>query len=68
MAIGKRRVFTKDYNVNKNDQEGPHISVKTYMAEDRYRIYSQEVETVDMNMAFGELWLDLSQASFASSR
>ena len=38
------------------------------MAEDRYRIYSQEVETVDVNMAFGELWLDLSQASFASSQ
>ena len=38
------------------------------MAEDRYRIYSQEVETVDMNLAFGELWLDLSQASFASDQ
>ena len=38
------------------------------MAEDRYRIYSQEVETVDMNLAFGELWLDLSQAKFASSQ
>ena len=60
--------FLKDYKVNKNDQEGPHISVKTYMAEDRYCIYSQEVETVDVNMAFGELWLDLSQASFASSQ
>ena len=64
----QRKGLTKNYKVNKNDQEGPHISVKTYMAEDRYRIYSQEVETVDMNMAFGELWLDLSQASFASSQ
>ena len=64
----QKKGLTKDYKVNKNDQEGPHISVKTYMAEDRYRIYSQEVETVDMNMAFGELWLDLSQASFASSQ
>ncbi|WP_294051603.1 hypothetical protein [Streptococcus sp.] len=64
----QKKGLTKDYKVNKNDQEGPHISVKTYMAEDRYRIYSQEVETVDLNMAFGELWLDLSQASFASSQ
>lgn len=38
------------------------------MAEDRYRIYSQEVETIDMNLAFGELWLDLSQAKFASNQ
>lgn len=64
----QKKGLTKDYKVNKNDQEGPHISVKTYMAEDRYRIYSQEVETVDMNLAFGELWLDLSQAKFASDR
>ena len=45
----QKKGLTKDYKVNKNDQEGPHISVKTYMA-------------------FGELWLDLSQASFASSQ
>ena len=64
----QKKGLTKDYKVNKNDQEGPHISVKTYMAEDRYRIYSQEVETIDMNLAFGELWLDLSQAKFASDR
>ncbi len=64
----QKKGLTKDYKVNKNDQEGPHISVKTYMAEDRYRIYSQEVETVDMNLAFGELWLDLSQAKFASDQ
>ena len=64
----QKKGLTKDYKVNKNDQEGPHISVKTYMAEDRYRIYSQEVETVDMNLAFGELWLDLSQAKFVSDR
>lgn len=64
----EKKGLTKDYKVNKNDQEGPHISVKTYMAEDRYRIYSQEVETIDMNLAFGELWLDLSQASFASDQ
>ena len=64
----QKKGLTKDYKVNKNDQEGPHISVKTYMGEDRYRIYSQEVETVDINLAFGELWLDLSQAKFASDR
>lgn len=64
----QKKGLTKDYKVNKNDQEGPHISVKTYMAEDRYRIYSQEVETIDMNLAFGELWLDLSQAKFASNQ
>ena len=64
----QKKGLTKDYKVNKNDQEGPYISVKTYMAEDRYRIYSQEVETVDMNLAFGELWLDLSQAKFASDQ
>ena len=34
----QKKGLTKDYKVNKNDQEGPHISVKTYMAEDRYRI------------------------------
>ena len=51
----QKKGLTKDYKVNKNDQEGPHISVKTYMAEDRY-------------LAFGELWLDLSQAKFASDR
>ena len=64
----QKKGLTKDYKVNKNDQEGPHISVKTFMAEDRYRIYSQEVETVDINLTFGELWLDLSQAKFASDR
>lgn len=64
----QKKGLTKDYKVNKNDQEGPHISVKTYMGEDRYRIYSQEVETVDINLAFGELWLDLSQTKFASDR
>ena len=36
-----KKGLTKDYKVNKNDQEGPHISVKTYMAEDRYRISGQ---------------------------
>ena len=34
----QKKGLTKDYKVNKNDQEGPHISVKTYMAEDRYRL------------------------------
>lgn len=64
----QKKGLTKDYKVNINDQEGPHISVKTFMAKDRYRIYSQEVETVDINLAFGELWLDLSKAKFASDR
>lgn len=64
----QKKGLTKDYKVNTNDQEGPHISVKTYMGDDRYRIYSQEVETVDINLAFGELWLDLSQVKFASDR
>ena len=68
LGNNQKKGLTKDYKVNKNDQEGPHISVKTYMGEDRYRIYSQEVETVDINLAFGELWLDLSQAKFSSDR
>lgn len=68
LGNNQKKGLTKDYKVNKNDQEGPHISVKTYMGEDRYRIYSQEVETVDINLAFGELWLDLSQTKFASDR
>ena len=51
MAVVKGKVSLKDYKINKNDQEGPHISVKTYMAEDRLSHLSQEVETIDMNLA-----------------